>query len=120
MKTEELPKLDKEGYLLLPREFEDKGFSFIFIKDLDADWKIYQKNKGKSFRIFELVKPAKQKEFVIGGNIVPKKWQYPSSESWGIRGFSCFTISECESRHKKLLEDTEKNRVRREYERKGL
>lgn len=96
MFTEETRKTDKEGYLLLPETFEDKKFVFKLFKKLGNGWFIYIKNKDSGkFISWELVKPYKQEEFVIGDATIPKKWAYPSSEKWGLNGFTLLDEKGC-------------------------
>jgi hypothetical protein len=92
MKTEETQQVDKDGYILLPQKFKDKKANFELVKKLTNGWYIYKRSDGG----FELVKPYKQESFSIAGNIIPKKWKYPSSEDWGKYGFTGITVEQCE------------------------
>lgn len=104
MKTQEIRITDAEGYLTIPNKYFDKGFNFEFIKDLGNDWRIYRMYKDYYTRSsYELVKIHKREGYEMAGNVIPKKWSYPSSEQWGIYGFTYNNIEDCEKKYSKIL-----------------
>jgi len=116
--TTEETKFDKDGYQLLPKNFTEKKFEFKEVFE-DGDWKIFErKGEDDSVPHFELVKLYKSEEYQIAGNVIPKKWNYPSSESWGVSGFTLLTkdrafakLEELKNRREESIEEkqTSKN-----------
>lgn len=95
---------DKEGYLLLPKEFSTRGFNFKFLKDLEDGWKIYEKSKENcKNKKYELIKPKRQDAFVFHGNPIEAKWVYPGDSSFGKIGFDCSTLQRAEEKHKEII-----------------
>lgn len=93
MTTTEPQKLDKEGYILLPKTWTESGWLFKFIKKLDENWSLYlrEKTTGEGRQHWELVKITKQEEFNFKGNIIPKKWKYPGTAAFGKMGYDCIS-----------------------------
>ncbi len=86
--TEEPTIFDNNGYQLLPKNFTEKGFEFKEIH-ADGDWRIFErKGENHSTPHFELVKIYKSEEYEMGGNKIGKKWNLPTSEQWGVSGFT--------------------------------
>ncbi len=107
MQTDEKTKHDKNGYILLPEKFTDKKYTLEFIKNI-GEWKIYKKSKENSkFITYELIKPKKQESFVIGKNVIAKKWAYPSNENFGRLGFECLSIKRCEELYQEIKDQKE-------------
>jgi hypothetical protein len=53
---------------------------------------IYERwNKKSSISHFELVRIFTSEEYTISGNVIPKKWNIPSPESWGVSAFTLLT-----------------------------
>jgi len=97
---------DKDGYLLVPKEFTYKRYLFKFINDLEGGWMIYEKTKeATKTKKYELVKPKRQDQFVLHGNIIEAKWVYPHSNSFGRIGFDCISLDVAINRHKEMLAD---------------
>jgi hypothetical protein len=97
---------DKDGYLLVSKEFTHKKYLFRFIKDLEGGWMIYEKTKeATKTKKYELVKPKRQDEFVLHSNIIEAKWVYPHSNSFGKIGFDCISLDVAINRHKEMLAD---------------
>jgi len=97
---------DKDGYLLVPKEFTYKHYLFKFINELEGGWMIYEKMKeATKTKKYELVKPKRQDQFVLHGNIIEAKWVYPHSNSFGRIGFDCISLDVAINRHKEMLAD---------------
>ena len=97
---------DKDGYLLVPKEFTYKRYLFKFMNDLEGGWMIYEKiNEATKTKKYELVKPKRQDQFVLHGNIIEAKWVYPHSNSFGRIGFDCISLDVAINRHKEMLAD---------------
>ena len=59
---------DKDGYLLVEKEFTYRGYDFKLVKDFKDGWFIYEKSKkNQKHNKYELVKPKKQDAFVFNG-----------------------------------------------------
>lgn len=96
--------IDKEGYLLMEKEFTSRGFNFSFIKDFKDGWMIYKKTAEYSGSDkYELIKPKKQEEFNFRGSIIPKKWKYPSDNDFGRLGFDCVSLEKAIERHDQII-----------------
>ena len=97
---------DKDGYLLVPKEFSYKRYLFKFMNDLEGGWMIYEKMKeATKTKKYELVKPKRQDQFALHGNIIESKWVYPHSNSFGRIGFDCISLDVAINRHKEMLAD---------------
>jgi hypothetical protein len=97
---------DKDGYLLVPKEFSYKRYLFKFMNDLEGGWMIYEKMKeATKTKKYELVKPKRQDQFALHGNIIESKWVYPHSNSFGKTGFDCISLDVAINRHKEMLAD---------------
>jgi hypothetical protein len=97
---------DKDGYLLVPKEFTYKHYLFKFINELEGGWMIYEKMKeATKTKKYELVKPKRQDQFALHGNIIESKWVYPHSNSFGKTGFDCISLDVAINRHKEMLAD---------------
>lgn len=100
MKTNETVLKDADGYQLLPAKFEWKGYSFTFIKNL-GNWKIYEKiSNSTGNKHYEIIKPQKQEEYVFHGSVIPKKYSYPGTNSFGRIGYDCISVARCEELYK--------------------
>ena len=97
---------DKDGYLLVAKEFSYKHYLFKFINELEGGWMIYEKMKeATKTKKYELVKPKRQDQFVLHGDIIEAKWVYPHSNSFGRIGFDCISLDVAINRHKEMLAD---------------
>lgn len=95
---------DKDGYLLVPKEFAHKGYQFKFIKKLEGGWMIYEKTKETTkTKKYELVKPKRQDQFVFHGKTIEAKWVYPNDNAFGRIGFDCISLDIAIERHREIL-----------------
>ncbi len=95
---------DKDGYLLVPKEFTHKGYQFKFVKKLEGGWMIYEKTKESTkTKKYELVKPKRQDQFVFHGKTIEAKWVYPNDNAFGRIGFDCLSLDIAINRHKEIL-----------------
>lgn len=95
---------DKDGYLLVPKEFTHKGYQFKFIKKLEGGWMIYEKTKeATKTKKYELVKPKRQDQFVFHGKTIEAKWVYPNDNAFGRIGFDCVSLDVAIERHREIL-----------------
>ena len=95
---------DKDGYLLVPKEFTHKGYQFKFVKKLEGGWMIYEKTKETTkTKKYELVKPKRQDQFVFHGKTIEAKWVYPNDNAFGRIGFDCVSLDVAIERHREIL-----------------
>jgi hypothetical protein len=95
---------DKDGYLLVSKEFTHKKYLFRFIKDLEGGWMIYEKTKeANKTKKYELVKPKRQDQFEFHGKTIEARWVYPHSNLFGRTGFDCISLDAAVNRHKEIL-----------------
>ena len=95
---------DKDGYLLVPKEFTHKGYQFKFVKKLEGGWMIYEKTKeANKTKKYELVKPKRQDQFVFHGKTIEAKWVYPNDNAFGRIGFDCVSLDVAIERHREIL-----------------
>ena len=103
---------DKDGYLLVPKEFTHKGYQFKFVKKLEGGWMIYEKTKeATKTKKYELVKPKRQDQFVFHGKTIEAKWVYPNDNAFGRIGFDCVSLDVALNRHKEILAKQEINLI---------
>jgi len=99
-----MKSIDKEGYLLIEKEFTSRGFNFSFVKDFKDGWMIYKKTaEGGGPNKYELIRPKKQEEFNFRGSIIPKKWKYPNDNDFGRLGFDCASLEAAKKRHDQII-----------------
>lgn len=98
------PKKDKDGYILLEKEFTSRGYNFKFIKDLEGGWKIYEKSKeNQKYNKYELIRPKRQDAFVFHGKQIEAKWTYPGDSAFGRTGFDCVSLERAEEIHARII-----------------
>lgn len=97
---------DKDGYLLVAKEFTLKDYQFKYLKKLEGGWMVYEKmKKATKTKKYELVKPKKQDQFVFHGKTIEAKWVYPNDNAFGRIGFDCISLDAAVNRHKEILAD---------------
>jgi len=97
---------DKDGYLLVAKEFTFKDYQFNYVKKLEGGWMVYEKmKKATKTKKYELVKPKKQDQFVFHGKTIEAKWVYPNDNAFGRTGFDCISLDAAVNRHKEMLAD---------------
>ena len=109
---------DKDGYLLVEKEFTLRGYKFKFAKQLKNDWCIYEKIKKEEAGVktrnkhihkkYELVKLKRQESYVFNGKKIEDQWMYPNDNAFGRLGFDCISLEAAENRYKQILENGEK------------
>jgi hypothetical protein len=99
---------DKDGYLLIEKEFTYRGYDFKLVKDFKDGWFIYEKSKkNQKHNKYELVKPKKQDAFVFNGKKIEDKWVYPNDNAFGKTGFDCVSLQVAEARHLSIIQNKE-------------
>jgi len=115
---------DKNGYLLVEKEFTLRGYKFKFIKQLKNDWCIYEKIKKEEAGVktrnkhihkkYELVKLRRQESYVFNDKKIEAKWLYPSDNAFGKLGFDCISLDAAQNRYEEIVKAGEKKEVEEE------
>lgn len=99
MKTD-LPREIKNGYLVLPTKFSEKGFTYTQIKR-KGNKAIYEQNLRGS-KSFEVIFINRHEKYEIAGNEIPASETYPSSSSWGTYGWTYMSLDEAIKKYNNL------------------
>lgn len=91
MKTTEARQTNAAGYLILPKEFTRKGFTYRQIYR-EKNIAIYEQLKGGSRVSFEVIRISKHDAYSLGGNEIAARETYPGDEAWGIDAFTVMTL----------------------------
>lgn len=100
MKLTEKRQKNKDGYLILPKEFIQGGWCFKQLYRAE-DKAIYEKTKN-SVKSIELIKISTHDGYTIAGNIIPPSEVYPGNEQWGTLGWSFSTLNEAMNKLKTI------------------
>lgn len=93
----------------LAKTFTKDGFTFTQV-EREGDLAIYHKQKpGQESEVWEVVRIGSHNGFTIGGNVIAPAETYPSSESWGVCGFTCYSRQNARQR----VSDMQKGYCRR-------
>ncbi len=109
---------DKDGYLLIEKEFTLRGYKFKFIKQLKNDWCIYEKIKKENAGVktrnkhihkkYELVKLRRQDSYMFDDKKIEAKWLYPTDNAFGKLGFDCISLEAAQNRYNEIVKAGEK------------
>jgi len=109
---------DKDGYLLVEKEFTLRGYKFKFIKQLKNDWCIYEKTKKEEAGVktrnkyihkkYELVKLRRQESYIFNDKKIEAKWLYPNDNAFGKLGFDCMTLDAAQNQYEEILKAEER------------
>lgn len=106
MKTEEIRTKNSEGFLILPKIFESKGFKYEQI-ERRGDFAIYSQTSTK----FEDDSPAflpmviqKHPEYILGESVIEAREGVPSDQEWGRLAYTCLTLEKAQKRLAELEE----------------
>ena len=100
----------------IEKNFISKKFSHKQIHR-EGDFAIYERfNEARpENKHYEAIKIQSHNGYSIGGQMYPPSEFYPSSNAWGVDGYSCLTK---EAAYKKLDKMMEENRIREEEKKK--
>ena len=86
----------------LPEEFTKKGFTYskVWRENNLAIYAQTQNNLSKERGpvAYEVIVVKVAPETTIMGNPVPEREVYPSSDSWGARGWTCKSLSDAHAK----------------------
>ena len=115
---------DKDGYILVEKEFTLRGYRFKFVKQLKNSWCIYEKIKKEDVAVktrnkhihkkYELVKLRQQEAYVFNDKKIEAKWLYPTDNAFGKLGFDCISLEAAENRYEEIVKAGEKKEVEEE------
>ncbi len=88
-------------YKPLKTSFTKNSFNFIQIKRV-GDKAIFSKQKEGGGISYEVIMVQRHLDYQIAGVTIEAAETYPSSESWGVYGFTYVTLAEAEKKFKKL------------------
>lgn len=103
MKTDQIRKTDSNGVLILPDVFTAKGFLYTQKKrvGMKAIYEVsYMAGKSKSY---EVIKIQAHNGYEIAGTKIPASEVYPSSEQWGIFGWTLPDLISAENKFYNIL-----------------
>jgi hypothetical protein len=103
-------EIQKAKMKKIEKQFTQKGFDFKQ-SYREGNYAIYERwNESYPERKhYEVVKIQSHNGYAIGGQSYPPSEFYPSSNSWGVHGFTCSTKENAYKRLEKMAEE-EKNR----------
>lgn len=85
----------------LPLEFQKHGYDYKQI-ERSEHVAIYSQSYEGEFVAYEVFRIKKEKERNIMGKIYPPAEVVPSTEKWGIYGFTCSTLEKAQLRKAEL------------------
>ena len=100
----------------IDKAFTSKNFSFKQIHR-DEDFAIYERfhDNTPEKKHYEVVKIQSHNGYAIGGQMYPASEYYPSSNAWGVDGFTCITKKDA---YEKLDKTISEHKIREEDKRK--
>lgn len=85
----------------IPTSFRKGGFDFIQILR-EGDWAIFKKIRTALWKPhlahYEVVRIRSHDGFTLAGKTFPPAETYPSSEKWGVDGFTCATLARAQEK----------------------
>ncbi len=90
----------------IEKEFTSKNFSFKQIRR-EEEFAIYERfhDSTPEKKHYEVVKILSHNGYSIGGQAYPASEYYPSSNGWGVDGFTCVTKKSACEKLEKMNED---------------
>jgi hypothetical protein len=102
MITTEPRTKDKDGYLILPKEFTAKSFKYTQLIR-EGDLAIYKQEKpGEKVITFEVVKISRHSLYKLGGVDIPAAETYPSTSTWGQNAWTLTTYEDALKKYNQL------------------
>ena len=100
----------------IDKAFTSKNFSFKQIHR-DEDFAIYERfhDNTPEKKHYEVVKIQSHNGYAIGGQMYPASEYYPSSNAWGVDGFTCITKKDA---YEKLDKTISEHKIRGEDKKK--
>lgn len=94
----------------IEKQFTQKGFAFRQLHR-EQDYAIYERwsEASPDRKHYEVIKIQSHNGYAIGGQSYPPSEFYPSSNSWGMHGFTCLSKENAYKRLEKLIKE-DKNR----------
>jgi hypothetical protein len=85
----------------------------------EEDFAIYERfwNETPEKKHYEVIKIQSHNGYAIGGQVYPPSEFYPSSNAWGVDGYTCLSR---ESAYKRLEKMSEESKIREEEKKKKI
>jgi hypothetical protein len=96
-----LPEGQNAPYRVVSAEFRQSGFTLTQLKRV-GDVAIYVQAKRRQPPAYEVVLIRKHEAYLAFGKGIPAGECYPSSEQWGVKGFTYRTIEAAECKFREL------------------
>lgn len=96
-------------------EFESAGFKYKQIHR-ENSYAIYERcySNNTDKKHYEVIKIQSHNGIEIAGNKIPPSEFYPSSNSWGINGFTCTTRENAYKRFDRMMKEDAINKEKAE------
>ena len=100
----------------IDKAFTSKNFSFkqIYREEEFAIYERFHDNTPEK-KHYEVVKIQSHNGYAIGGQMYPASEYYPSSNAWGVDGFTCITKKDA---YEKLDKTISEHKIREEDKKK--
>jgi hypothetical protein len=96
-----LPANQNAPYRVVSAEFRQSGFTLSLLKRA-GNVAIYIQTKRRQPQAYEVVLIRKHEAYIAFGKEIPAGECYPSSEQWGVKGFTYRTIEAAERKFREL------------------
>ena len=94
---------------LLPKIFKKSGMNYEQVFR-DGNVAIYRQTKaGQSWEAFEVGKIRQNKARIVFGRVFEASESWPNSEEWGVRAWTCATLSRAKGRALAMCHQAELN-----------
>ena len=96
------------------KEFESAGFKYKQIHR-EGIYAIYERcySNNVNNKHYEVIKRQSHNGIEIAGNKIPPSEFYPSSNSWGVNGFTCLNKADAYKRIDKIVNEAAANTERK-------
>lgn len=96
-----LPANQNAPYRVVPAEFRQSGFTLTQLKRA-GNIALYVQTKRRQTPAYEIVLLRKHEAYTAFGKEISAGECYPSSEQWGVKGFTYRSIEAAERRFREL------------------
>lgn len=91
--------------LSLPKIIKKRGFTYNLVTR-QGDVALYEQMLEDTLVGYEVILVQKNtQERILGGVIYPPSEYYPSDNSWGVKGFSFYTLPKAQAKFKEIVEN---------------
>lgn len=98
---------------LLDKQFTSLTWNFKQVCR-EKEYAIYERKKeDDTFIHYEVIKVLKHNGLIMHGNKIPPSEYYPSSNQWGIYGFTCRTRQAAYARLDRMMKEEQSNKLKK-------